>query len=180
MGRYANQAGESHDQSGHSADDADEHAIRAHYQLDVLIGRAERAEHPNRAQTTLCQHGETRDGDECDEQHDHRDEHNGNGLGVERVALRHRLRCLDICAELLERRPGRVKEHRDLRRRSDLTGRHQGERVEKVLGVLDDANDRSCHPRFVPAASNFQAKLGRDARGQRHLVSTVRKMTRHQ
>ena len=46
---------EAHDESHDRTDQSDEEAIRSYHQLDVIIGRAECAEHADRAQTALSQ-----------------------------------------------------------------------------------------------------------------------------
>jgi hypothetical protein len=50
------------------------------------VGGAQGAEHPERAQPALRQHGEAAHRDQGDEQHADRGQREHDGLGVERVA----------------------------------------------------------------------------------------------
>jgi len=60
-----------------------------------------------------------------------------SGLGL----CRHRLRGRHGGADIRRRDTPSVEQHRDLRRRGDLAGRHQGELIEQVLRVLHYACD---------------------------------------
>ena len=58
--------GEADNEADYRANESDEETVRTNHQLDVLVGGAQRAEHPNGAQTTLGENGESRNGDESD------------------------------------------------------------------------------------------------------------------
>ena len=92
-GRERNPGRETQDGSGHGADDADDRSVGDHREANLAVGRAERAQHAERPEPALGHDGETRGGNEADEQEtdglQREDDHRGRRScsAVERVPM---------------------------------------------------------------------------------------------
>jgi hypothetical protein len=86
LGPVGQPDGQAQDRPGQRADDTHQDAVDPDHEADVRVGSAQGAEHPERAQPALRQHGEAPHRDQGDEQHAHRGQREHDGLGVERVA----------------------------------------------------------------------------------------------
>ena len=140
-------------------DEANDGTVRFDYQADVPFSGTQRGEHAEGAQPPLCKHRETAHRHQPDEQHPHGEAAADDDLG-ERVGLRGAGRRLHVRPNLLGRDTGRVEQHGDLARPAHLAGRHQGELVLEVLGVLDQPHHAK--GRLVvalgPTIADFQAR----------------------
>ena len=156
------------------ADNSHREPVGPDDETDVVVRGAHGAEHAQRAQPALRQHGEAPDGHQGDEEHADRGQSEHDGLGVERVAGRRRGTTFDGRTDGGGLYPRRVEQHGHLGRGRDLARHHQGELIQQALRVLDDAGDAPGLSALVPDVANLEVERGGDAIGHGHLARTGR------
>ena len=154
---------ETQDEADDCSDETHDHTVRPHHQADVTVGRSERFEHPDRAEPPLGEHGEAADRHERNEQHPYDQRSQGDRLGIDRIGRGDRRRRLHRRPDGARRHAMSVEECRDLCRRLQLSGGHEGELVEQALGVLHHPDDAPFRAVLMPHVADTQVERRGDA-----------------
>ncbi len=174
-------SGEADQRAADRADGTDNRAVGEHREAHVAVGRAERAEHAERAQAPLRHDREPCRRDQADEQQpdglERQDGRRDGGLARRRAQAD-----LGVAAgvERLELVGRAVEQHRDPRRRVGLPRRDEGELVAEVDRVLDDPDHLARRAVLGELVADVQPEGRGGTVGERDLVRAGRVATGHQ
>ena len=163
--------------SGERAHSTDDRAVRDHREPHVPVGRAERAQHAQRAQAALRHHGEPRGGDQAHEQEadglERENNHRGRSL-AQRTARPDARRAAGRM-EVVDLPAWGVEQDRHLRGRVGLARCHERELVAQVEAVLDDADNAARTPVGNHGVADVHVQRRGRARGQGDVTRARRK-----